>query len=67
MRPAYEIEGYTVFALMVKVEDSPAELWAIYSNIKACQDRGEEIIKGFKSCGLKASYCCCDYVIKTGD
>ena len=67
MRPAYEIEGYDVFALMVKVGDNPVELWSIYSNAKACQDRGEEIVKGFESAGVEARYCCRSYTVKSGE
>lgn len=59
------IEGYDVFALLVKVGDEEVpELWEIYSNIKACQDRGEEIVKGFKSAGIDAEYCCRSYIVK---
>lgn len=59
------IEGYDVFALLVKVGDEEApELWEIYSNIKACQDRGAEIVKGFKSAGIDAEYCCRSYIVK---
>lgn len=62
---SYEIEGYDVFALMVKVGDEPVEVWEIYSNIKACQDRGEQIVKGFKSAGIDAEYCCRSYRVRS--
>lgn len=64
---SYEIEGYDVFALLVKVGDEEVpELWEIYSNVKACQDRGEEIVKGFRSAGVNAEYCCRSYIVKSG-
>ena len=66
MKP-YEIEGCDVFALMVKIKDGPIELWSIYSNIKACQDRGEEIVKGFENAGVEAHYCCRRYIVKSGE
>lgn len=60
-----KIEGYDVFALLVKVGDEEcSELWEIYSNAKACQDRGKEIVKGFKSAGIDAEYCCRSYTVK---
>lgn len=64
MQTAYEIENHDVFALMVKVADDPVELWEIYSNAKACQDRGEQIVKGFQSLGIKAEYNCCSYTVR---
>lgn len=60
-----KIEGHDVFALLVKVGDEERpELWEIYSNIKACQDRGKEIVKGFKFAGIDAEYCCRSYTVK---
>lgn len=64
---SYEIEGCDVFALMVKIKDGPIELWSIYSNIKACQDRGKKIVKGFESAGVEAHYCCHCYTVKSGE
>ena len=62
---SYEIEGCDVFALLVKVGDEDiAQLWGIYSNAKACQDRGEEIVKCFKFGGIDAKYCCRSYTVK---
>lgn len=62
---SYEIEGCDVFVLMVKINDGPVELWEIYSNIKACQDRGEQIVKGFESAGVTAEYCCRSYHVRS--
>ena len=62
---SYEIEGCDVFALMVKISDGPADLWEIYSNIKACQDRGEQIVQGFRSAGVDAEYYCRCYHVKS--
>lgn len=65
---SYEIEGYDVFALLVKVGDeNQPELWEIYSNIAACQERGEQIVKGFRSAGIEAQYCCRSYTVKSGE
>ena len=64
---SYEIEGYDVFALMIKIGDGPMELWSIYSNAKAGQDRGEQIVKGFESVGVEAHYWCRRYTIQSGE
>lgn len=65
MKDAREIEGYSVYALMVRVGDEEEpELWEIYSNAKACQNRGERIVKGFKASGIEAEYCCRGYTVK---
>lgn len=62
---SYEIEGCNVFALMIKINDQQPEVWEIYSNLVACRERGKEIVKGFKSAGINAEYCCHAYIVRT--
>jgi hypothetical protein len=64
MRDAYDLEGYSVFALMIQFENEKEELWGIYSNAKACCDNGEKICKGFCEQGKDAWYYCRSFDVK---
>lgn len=58
------IEGHSVFALMIKLDYEDPQLWAIYSNAKACCDNGEKICQAFLDKGIDAEYYCESYDVK---
>ncbi len=60
----FSIEGHTVFALMITVEDKEPELWGIYSNTMACCRKGEKVCDAFGALGIKALYYCKPYDVK---
>lgn len=64
MRDAYDLEGYSVFALMIQFENEKEELWGIYSNAKACCDKGKEVCKAFREQGKDAWYYCRSFDVK---
>ena len=64
MRDAYDLEGYTVFALIVIIEDKEPELWGVYSNVMACFRKGEKVCDAFGALGVKARYRCAPYDVK---
>ena len=61
MRDAYDLEGYSVFALMITVKDNAPELWGVYSNANACYEAGKKICQTFLDNGIKATYHCKSY------
>ena len=61
MCDAYDLEGYSVFALMITVKDNAPELWGIYSNAMACCEAGEKYCQTFLDIGIDATYYCKSY------
>lgn len=65
MRDAQDLEGYSVFALMITIKDDAPELWGIYSNANACCEAGKKICQTFLDNGIKAAYRCKSYDVES--
>lgn len=65
MRDAYDLEGYSVFALFIVFNFGESELWGIYSNANACCEAGKKICEALLNKGVDAMYRCESYDVRS--